>query len=51
MYFTRREFLKVSAMAACTLVVSTGLSGCGSDESNNVTFNHGVASGDPLSDR
>ncbi|MGD9655292.1 MAG: alkaline phosphatase [Sulfuricurvum sp.] len=51
MYFTRREFLKVSAMAACTLVVSTGLSGCNDDGDINVAFNHGVASGDPLSDR
>ncbi len=51
MYFTRREFLKVSALAACTLVVSTGLSGCKDDGSVNVAFNHGVASGDPLSDR
>lgn len=51
MYFTRREFLKVSALAACTLVISTGLSGCGNGESANIVFNHGVASGDPLSDR
>lgn len=50
MYFTRREFLKVSAIAACTLVVSTGLSGC-NDDNIRVAFNHGVASGDPLSDR
>lgn len=49
---TRREFIKVSAMSACALVISTGLSGCGgSDGKDNVSFNHGVASGDPLVDR
>lgn len=49
---TRREFIKVSAMSACALVISTGLSGCGgSDGKDNVSFNHGVASGDPLTDR
>lgn len=50
--FTRREFLKISAIAACSLVISTGLTGC-NDESDAiaVAFNHGVASGDPLSDR
>jgi len=51
---TRRNFLKISAVAASTLVISTGLSGCGSsnnDENLNVSFNHGVASGDPLSDK
>ena len=52
MTLSRREFLRVSAMGACTLVVSTGLSGCGSDESGvSVFFNHGVASGDPLKDK
>lgn len=49
---TRREFLKVSALSACSLLISTGLSGCmDSDEKVSVTFLHGVASGDPLSDR
>lgn len=52
-FLSRREFLKISALSACTLVISTGLSGCGSDDNNgiNVSFNHGVASGDPLSDK
>lgn len=48
---TRREFLKMSALAACTLVVSSGLTGCNDDDGIAVAFNHGVASGDPLSDR
>ena len=49
---TRREFLKISTLSACTLVISTGLSGCGSDDNNiAVGFKHGIASGDPLSDK
>lgn len=47
----RREFLKISAIAACSLVVSTGMSGCNDNDGIFVAFNHGVASGDPLSDR
>lgn len=49
MKITRRDFLKISAITACSLVVSTGLSGC-MDIYNptDVAFNHGVASGDPL---
>ena len=47
--FTRRDFLKVSALSFCTLVVSTGITACSSSSnSTNVTFLHGVASGDPL---
>lgn len=49
--FTRRDFLKVSAMSACALTVSTSLNGCGSSVRDEGSFNHGVASGDPLSDR
>jgi len=49
---SRREFLKVSAVVASSLMVSTGLSGCNDDEKViAVTFDHGVASGDPLSDK
>lgn len=54
---TRREFIKISALSACALMISTGLSGCGGSEDSNedetasVSFNHGVASGDPLSDK
>ncbi|MDY0051327.1 MAG: alkaline phosphatase D family protein [Aliarcobacter sp.] len=47
--FTRRDFLKVSALSFCTLVVSTGITACSSSSnSTNVSFLHGVASGDPL---
>lgn len=49
---TRREFLKISALSACSLLISTGLSGCMDDDKEiSVSFLHGVASGDPLSDR
>jgi len=52
MEFTRREFLKVSAISFCSLVVSTGLSGCSTIfNPTDVKFLHGVASGDPLSDK
>ena len=50
----RREFLKISALGATTLFVSTALSGCEEDKETNyipIRFDHGVASGDPLSDR
>lgn len=53
---TRREFLRVSALSAGAVAVSTGLSGClsGSTEEDReraISFDHGVASGDPLQDR
>lgn len=51
---TRREFLRVSALTAGAVAVSTGLSGCFSSDSDDdraVGFQHGVASGDPLQDR
>ncbi len=50
----RREFLKISALGATTLFVSTALSGYGEDKKTNyipIRFDHGVASGDPLSDK
>ncbi|GHB06590.1 alkaline phosphatase D family protein [Modicisalibacter luteus] len=55
---TRREFLKVSTLTAGALSVSFGLTGCSDSDGNNtgnansrvVEFQHGVASGDPLSD-
>ena len=51
MKFTRRDFLRISALSFCTLVVSTGVSGCSSSTNpTNVEFKHGVASGDPLLD-
>ena len=48
---TRREFfVKVTSVSA---VIASGgvLSACGDDSPPIVDFNHGVASGDPLSDR
>lgn len=53
MSFSRRDFLKLLAASGSTLVVSSGLQGCVFQASDNVavTFDHGVASGDPLSDR
>jgi len=53
MRFSRRDFLAVSAAGLCTLAVSTGLSGCSddSDDGIDVSFDHGVASGDPTGDQ
>lgn len=52
-YITRRDFLKLSALSACSLVISTGLSGCNEKECSgaNVSFDHGIASGDPQQDK
>jgi len=55
----RRDFLKYSSYGLATLVVSSGIAGCSgdsdtiNDDSNiiDMSFTHGVASGDPLSDR
>lgn len=53
---TRRAFLIASMKASAACVVSVGLSGClsgGDDDGDDdvvVSFRHGVASGDPLSD-
>lgn len=60
--FTRRDFLRASAASIGTLVVSTALTGCHGDDKEPLTtivteqepaasFNHGVASGDPMSDK
>lgn len=56
-FISRREFLILSARGAGAAVVSYGLMGCGSSSSSDsseeqvsVSFNHGVASGDPLND-
>lgn len=56
--FTRRDFLRASAWALGGVVASTGLQGCFSSSSSSdpeversLAFEHGVASGDPLSDR
>ena len=56
MNFSRREFIKISTLSACSLFISTSLTGCGDNDKNrgnyiSVGFDHGVASGDPLNDR
>ncbi len=45
MSLSRRDFMKVVSSTA----VATGLIGCGSDDNESVavSFEHGVASGDP----
>lgn len=54
MTFTRRHFLKASAAGFGVAVLSLGLTGCTLDDdedvSTHVSFDHGVASGDPLAD-
>jgi len=30
--FSRREFIKVSTLSACSLFISTSLTGCGDDD-------------------
>ncbi len=57
--FNRRDFLRASALAVGSIVVSSGLQGCLSSSSSSsdeepvrgLAFEHGVASGDPLTDR
>jgi alkaline phosphatase D len=58
---TRRSFIKTAAAGASAVAVPMALTGCGADDKNKnvstadsklvVAFGHGVASGDPLSDR
>ena len=54
MTLTRRTFLKASAAGFGVAVLSLGLTGCRFDDEDDnfidVSFNHGVASGDPLAD-
>ena len=54
MTFTRRSFLKASAAGFGAAVLSLGITGCTFDENDDetieISFDHGVASGDPLSD-
>lgn len=49
--FSRRHFLKSSALAASCIAISTTITGCKTTYTNlsNVKFEHGVASGDPSS--
>lgn len=53
MTFTRRSFLKASAAGFGVAVLSFGLTGCRFDDEDeqsiDISFDHGVASGDPLS--
>lgn len=57
--FTRREFMKASAMGAGAVVVSHSLAACAPNQAClaqwgaiiPTSFNHGVASGDPTQDR
>ncbi|HFU74276.1 MAG TPA: alkaline phosphatase, partial [Helicobacteraceae bacterium] len=48
---SRRDFLVASALTIGSFVVSTGFSGCKNKTQSKATFEHGVASGDPLIDR
>lgn len=58
---TRRSFMKSAAAGAGAVAVPMAITGCGADDDNDpatasdsnlvVLFGHGVASGDPLSDR
>lgn len=57
---TRRSFIKSAAAGASAVAVPMAITGCGADDNDEVTaadsklvvaFGHGVASGDPLSDR
>lgn len=54
---TRRDFIRISALTAGALAVSFGVAGCSDSHDNGedttgrrFSFDHGVASGDPLSD-
>lgn len=58
-YITRRNLLKYSALGLGSIVVSTGLTGCDDDDNSQpepqpapipMSFTHGIASGDPLTD-
>lgn len=62
MYLSRRKLLKIFGMASAATVVSSGLQGCGGGSAEGNTdipeipiltgsFQHGIASGDPLHDR
>ena len=52
-HFSRRQFIKGSAFAAGSIVISTNLSACVSQAQKHsrsqASFDHGVASGDPSS--
>lgn len=53
---SRRQFLQHMAVGTAAATAGLSLSGCGGDDvavlpAPTVSFNHGIASGDPLSDR
>ncbi|MDX3904523.1 MAG: alkaline phosphatase D family protein [Pigmentiphaga sp.] len=48
---SRRRFLRGVAIGGASVASSLGLAACGGDDSVDVSFTHGVASGDPLADR
>lgn len=49
---SRRDVLRYSIAGMGSVVISSGLMGCGGDDNDiDMSFSHGVASGDPLSDR
>lgn len=52
MTLTRRNFFKILAASSAAIVTTSGLQGCNSDSTGepDVRFDHGVASGDPLTD-
>lgn len=50
-FHSRRDFIRLSVLGFGTAVLSSGLTACFDVLSHNVKFLHGVASGDPLSDR
>jgi alkaline phosphatase D len=50
-FHSRRDFIRLSVLGFGTAVLSSGLTACLDGLSYNVKFLHGVASGDPLSDR
>lgn len=47
----RREFLIRAGSVAAAVTTGAALTGCGDGSEREVRFDHGVASGDPLSDR
>jgi alkaline phosphatase D len=49
MKINRRDLLKLGTYSAI-LITSSGLHGCSDDDSDDFSFDHGVASGDPLTD-
>jgi alkaline phosphatase D len=49
MKINRRDLLKLGAYSTI-LITSSGLHGCNEDDSGEYSFDHGVASGDPLED-